>query len=147
MKRKYLIEIISGLLILLFVYAAVTKLMEYNRFHLSVEKEPLIGSFANFITWLVPAIELFISYLLFRPETRKLGLKAAFSLMSVFTLYVAYILLFVPIRPCGCGGVIQKLSWPQHLVFNIFFTVIALLGIILFDKPALRSYKHIVKPQ
>jgi hypothetical protein len=31
--------------------------------------------------------------------------------------------------PCSCGGVIQQLSWKQHIVFNISFIVLGIAGI------------------
>ncbi|WP_442892031.1 hypothetical protein [Chryseobacterium sp. VD8] len=31
--------------------------------------------------------------------------------------------------PCSCGGVIKNLTWPQHLIFNLFFVVITSLAI------------------
>jgi hypothetical protein len=46
--------------------------------------------------------------------------------------------------PCSCGGVIKKLTWPQHLAFNIFFLLIAMTGIILQRK---HTRKNIVVQQ
>jgi len=36
--------------------------------------------------------------------------------------------------PCSCGGIIAKLSWGQHLVFNLIFLGLALIGFMFFDK-------------
>ena len=59
-------------------------------------------------------------------------LFVAFLLMSLFTLYTIAILLhFFSRVPCSCGGVIRMLTWPQHLVFNIGFTMIAWFSILL----------------
>jgi putative oxidoreductase len=57
---------------------------------------------------------------------------ASLFLMSAFTIYTVAI-LFHAFRyiPCSCGGVIRKLTWPQHLFFNLFFVGISILGIIL----------------
>jgi len=55
----------------------------------------------------------------------------AFVLMTVFTLYIAYMLLFTPKLPCSCGGVLQQMTWKQHLLFNIGFTLLAAYAIWL----------------
>jgi hypothetical protein len=31
--------------------------------------------------------------------------------------------------PCSCGGIISKLSWKQHIIFNLFFIVLSVIGI------------------
>jgi len=43
-------------------------------------------------------------------------------------------LAFAPKLPCSCGGVIQKMTWGQHVIFNLFFTLLALVGIWLARK-------------
>jgi hypothetical protein len=82
----------------------------------------------------VPALELLVACLLVVPGTRKWGLYGSFALMAGFTLYVGYLLAFADDLPCSCGGVIQQMTWGQHLLFNIFFTVIAWTGIRLYKK-------------
>nr|WP_143097972.1 MauE/DoxX family redox-associated membrane protein [Chitinophaga sp. CF118] len=69
--------------------------------------------------------------LLIPNKTRKYGLLGSLVLMLVFTVYVAYVLLFTTKRPCTCGGIIRQLSWPDHLIFNISFLLLAITGIIL----------------
>jgi hypothetical protein len=48
----------------------------------------------------------------------------------MFTTYIIIITRFSPYVPCSCGGVLQKLGWTEHLVFNIVFVVLAATGII-----------------
>jgi len=65
-------------------------------------------------------------------RTRLPGLIASFILMTLFTIYTGSVLLhFFAYVPCSCGGVIRKLSWPQHMVFNLFFVALSVLGIVL----------------
>jgi hypothetical protein len=40
---------------------------------------------------------------------------------------------FDPELPCSCGGILQSMNWTQHLIFNIFFTLLG-LGAIAFEK-------------
>lgn len=126
-------ETCSALLILLFVYTGVSKFMDVQRFRIVVSQSPLIGDHARIVSFILPIAELATAALLFFPVTRKWGLIASFSLMLLFTIYVGYMIAFTPHLPCSCGGVIKKLSWREHLVFNLFFTGIAAAG-LWFDK-------------
>lgn len=138
MSKKLVIEIISALFILLFVYTAVTKLNDFENFRNVLKSSPLIGDKALFVAWMLPIGELIVSLLLFMPRTRVLGLHCSLVLMIVFTAYLSYMLTAAPHLPCSCGGVLQQMSWKEHLVFNICFSLLALLGVWLNRK----SRKH-----
>jgi len=137
MNQKTAIEIISSLLILLFVYAALSKLFEYSGFKVQLRNSEWLKPFAGIIAWLVPAIELAISLMLTVKVTRILGLYASLILLLVFTLYIAGMLLSGMRLPCSCGGIIQQLSWKQHLLFNLFFLLLSLIGIVFERKQKL----------
>ncbi len=141
-KRNRIIEIISGLLILLFVYTAVSKLLEYNRFVRTLSQSPLIKNYAHILAWLLPLFELSIAGLLVFPRTRLQGLFISSVLMLVFSSYVAYMLLSVTHLPCSCGGVLNNLTWKEHLVFNLASTLVAIIGWSMQRKSA-RSEKMI----
>lgn len=134
MKKSTTIEIICGLLILLFVYTAISKLLSYKYFVAVLDQSPLIQGKAGVIGWLLPGVEVCVSLLLLLPSTKELGLYLSFGLMVLFTAYIAYMVMFTPHLPCSCGGVIKQLSWKQHLIFNAFFILIASIGIWLFHK-------------
>lgn len=134
MKKSTTIEIIYGLLILLFVYTAASKLLSYKSFVAVLDQSPLMQGKAVTVGWLLPVVELGVSVLLFLPSTKELGLYLSFGLMVLFTAYIAYMVMFTPHLPCSCGGVIKQLSWKQHLLFNVFFILVAFAGIVLFRK-------------
>src|SRR5690606_28267369 len=46
-------------------------------------------------------------------------------------VYIAAILNLGVFIPCSCGGVLEKLGWTEHLVFNCVFVALALVGIVL----------------
>lgn len=132
MKRSLFLEIIVALFILLFVYTASSKFFDFTNFRYVLADSPLIGKrFAPVVAWALPLTELFIALLLFFPRSRRLGLWASLLIMLLFTGYLTYMIYFTPDRPCNCGGVLKQMSWKQHLVFNIFFTLLALAGIWL----------------
>lgn len=129
--KDILIEIISLLFILLFVYAAVSKLLEYEQFRMQIGQSPILGAYAGLLAWGVPGVEILISFLLVFPKTRLWGLYASTGLMSLFTLYIGAILYFSENIPCSCGGVLDQLGWEEHLIFNIIFLLLGLSGILL----------------
>lgn len=55
-------------------------------------------------------------------------------LMVAFTSYIIYIIMFNAQLPCTCGGMLEMLSWPQHLAFNITFILLGIIAIILLRK-------------
>lgn len=131
MKRKIILEVICFLFVLLFLYAAFTKLLDYQKFTVQVGQSPLLTGFGGTIPWLVISIEILVAGLLMFPRTRLVALFASFSLMTMFTAYIVAILNFSPYVPCSCGGVLEKLGWVEHLIFNGAFMVVALIGIFI----------------
>ena len=129
MKKPIVVEIIVGLLVLLFTYTALSKLFEYKSFLYSLKHAPLTMAHASILSLLVPVIELITVSLLLFKSSRYWGLRISLILMITFTAYIGYMLVFIPQLPCSCGGVIKKMSWPQHLVFNIIFTLLTLSAI------------------
>jgi hypothetical protein len=132
MKRKIIIEIISSLLILLFLYASVSKWLAFRTFIGEMNNQPFPNWMTPFLVWSIPFIEVLIAIGLIFEKTRVQSFYASLILMLAFTIYTVAILLHAfKYIPCSCGGVIRKLTWPQHLFFNLFFVGISILGIIL----------------
>lgn len=144
MKKETYINIIASLFITLFLYASVSKLTDYNQFEAQLGKSPLIMNYNTILAWLVPVIEILIAILLIFPRTIGLGLYGSMVLMAIFTLYITFIMTLSPYVPCSCGGILDKMGWGEHLVFNIVFTILAIVGIYLRSAPT--THQHIVKP-
>jgi uncharacterized membrane protein YphA (DoxX/SURF4 family) len=141
MKNKYhfLVTIISILLILLFSYAAVSKLMDYHNFIGQLRSSDLLKPIAGILTWLIPTVEFYVVLLLLVPGWKKSGMILSSVLMFLFTAYITVMLMFFKKIPCSCGGVLQNLSWHQHLVFNIVFLLLAIVGTVLIQKTETQS--------
>lgn len=139
--KKRMPDIICGLLILLFAYTAFSKLLAFSHFRFVLSSAPLIGNYSTVLAALIPVTELFIVILLFMPRTTKAGLIAASSLLLVFTVYLVFMILTDPHLPCSCGGVIQRLSWREHIAFNVFFILIGIAG-IYFHRHILNKEKQ-----
>ena len=127
----WLVYGISYSLGLLFIYAAASKLMEYDRFVVTIGQSAMLSDYAGVLAWLVPAVELVIAVMLFFDKVRLKGLLASFSIMVMFTAYIFIVLYFMDKQPCGCGGVLEKLGWDAHLIFNISFVILSAIGITL----------------
>ena len=132
LKKQVMIECIAALLIILFLYASISKFLDFKTFIDQMNNQPLPNSWTPFLVWCIPCLEIAISIALLFEHTRLLGLYASLILMILFTIYTSIVLLhFFPYVPCSCGGVIQKLTWRQHLAFNLFFVAVSALGIFL----------------
>jgi len=125
------------------VYAAVSKLADFAGFRADMYNQPLPAFAKHILIWAVPATELIIAALLISNTARLAGLYASFALMVAFTFYTVVILLhFFDYIPCSCGGIIKNLSWPQHLVLNGFFVLMALIGIIKYPLKTKQNKLH-----
>ena len=132
--KRIIADIICLLFILLFVYAAVTKLLDYEKFRVQLGQSPVLTSIGSWLVWTMPAAELVIAGMLVVPRLRLMALYAAFSLMTMFTAYIFIILTYSPFVPCSCGGILEKMGWEEHLVFNSVFVLLALTGILLLSR-------------
>ncbi len=134
-RRQLWLELISCLLIMLFLYASASKFLDFDRHVHDMSNQPLPHFMRPFLIWGVPFLEITISIALIFERSRLAGFYASFILMGLFTVYTSMVLFhFFRYVPCSCGGVIRKLNWSQHMVFNLFFVGLALTGIILQRK-------------
>lgn len=114
---------------LLFVYAAGSKILDFETFRVQLEQSPVLSAYAGFIAWAVPAVEVGLAVLLTVPYTQRLALFGCFLLMVMFTAYIYITLNFSDFVPCSCGGVLENLSWTQHLFFNVGLILLAGLAL------------------
>lgn len=121
-------------MIMLFVYAGVSKLIAQQTFLQQLKMDPYIGGYANWLSWTIPLRELMIATLLLFKKTRMAGCYAFTFLMVLFTIFITAILVGGKQLPCSCGGIIQQLNWQQHLIFNSCFIVLGIVSIILHRK-------------
>ena len=132
-NKNTFVQVTCIVFILLFVYAAVSKILEYEKFYVQLSKSPLLTSSSGLLVWIVPLIEIVISVMLSNSRWRFLGICAAFFLMVVFSAYIIAITNFSSYIPCSCGGILEKMSWNQHLVFNSFFVLLGAIGVLVCD--------------
>ncbi|HEX9511270.1 MAG TPA: MauE/DoxX family redox-associated membrane protein [Puia sp.] len=133
-RKQIILETICLLFFVLFLYTGVSKILDIARIRVVMGSYPIIKPFSSWLSYAIISVEILVALLLLWPEKRLIALYICFGLMALFTIYVIIVLKTSDHLPCTCGGVIQKMSWNQHLFFNLFFLALALLGIILYDK-------------
>jgi uncharacterized membrane protein YphA (DoxX/SURF4 family) len=130
--KNLIVEAICFCLILLFMYAATSKLLDVERFSVQIGQSRLLTKYSEVLVWAVPLIEILISIMLAVSRFRLVALYASFTLMLLFTGYIVMVLTFDGRVPCSCGGVLEMLDWEAHLVFNGCFVLLSFVGIILY---------------
>ena len=130
-------------LICLFMYTAQSKLMNLGDFQLKLGQSPFISHISKFVSWTIPLAELATAFLLTFNKTRLVGFYFAFGLMFLFTGYVFQMLHFSYFLPCSCGGVLEEMSWKQHLYFNACFTLLSVAGILITRAPSIPGLRPI----
>lgn len=133
--KNAIISLLNNLFVLLFVYAAASKLLDYSTFQNQLGQSPLLASYAHWIVWFIPLIEILVALLLVFKSTQRWGLLGFFGLMVMFTAYIIIILNFTPFVPCSCGGVLEKLGWTEHLVFNSVVVLLSGLVLLHYSQP------------
>ncbi|WP_316846852.1 MauE/DoxX family redox-associated membrane protein [Pedobacter psychrodurus] len=115
----------------LFAISAYDKITDHERFLKGLAKVKYVGNFAPAVSYLVPIGEIAVCLLLSISKTVRLGLYGFIGLMGIFTLHIAVMLLWAEKLPCHCNLIIEKLSFGQHLIFNIAFILLAFLELWL----------------
>ena len=121
---------VSLFFIILFIYAAASKMLDFENFQVQLAQSPLLSAYAGFVSYGVIILELAIVGLLCVHASRLSGLYASFAIMIAFTVYIFLILNYSDFVLCSCGGILEKMGWAEHLIFNIGCVVMACLAII-----------------
>jgi len=127
MKKDIYINVCCTLLIILFVYAAGSKLIDYEHSLREMHNQIFPTFAANILTWLVPTLEIGAILLLLLPSSKIIGLWISLALMSVFTVYIAIVMTGIFGRiPCSCGGILNNMPYSTHLIFNLLVILLTL---------------------
>ncbi len=143
MKKHLLAEICVCLLIILFSYASLTKIIDHRHFAFQLHLVPVewIRTTTPFISWAVPLFEMVLAIGLLFSSIRLKVLYASLCLLVIFEFYIGSLLLSGYDLPCTCGGVISKLSWKGHLLFNAVFISLALFAITILKEKRVSDVK------
>lgn len=132
MKKRYAVSAIIALLVLLFVYTAASKVLDLETFRGNMYNQGLPRWLTEFLIWGLPPAEIAVVCCLLFSGTQRMGLYLSLTLLLLYTIYVAAILLRLLHRiPCSCGGIFRHMSWQQQLWLNLTFITLIVLALIL----------------
>jgi len=118
------------ILIALWSYAFFIKIIDFSHYQKQMADQPFAGIFKSVLTYGLLVFEGIAALLLIIGHQRS-GLRLSLMLLIAFSLYILFILAgYFPERPCSCGGFISKMSWKNHLWFNL--ALIAINSFCLF---------------
>ncbi|WPU96494.1 hypothetical protein SNE25_13285 [Mucilaginibacter sabulilitoris] len=143
MKKEFIADIMVALIFMMLLYASFSKYVDFAGYQRAMHNQPFPSWFSDALVFVLPPMEIIVAILLAIDKTKVTGLKATVGLMTAFTLYIVAILLHLfPMVPCTCGGIIRLMSWPQHLLFNLFFIAIAIIALkITVENQPNKSYQ------
>ena len=137
-----LVQVISLILMALFIYTAVSKLLYLDTFQMRLGQMPYLSKNALPISWAIPFLELVIAGLMLLPRYRTIGFYASVGLLGLFTLYIVVLLHSGTDLPCSCGGILSTMGWKDHILFNGVCMAMALLAIIIDKKQNRETLPH-----
>jgi putative oxidoreductase len=146
MNRKNVVEVIVTLILSMYLYASFSKYFDFSYFQRAMYNQPFPVWFSTSLIWLLPPVEILVALSLIPEKTRVQGLWASSIMMAGFTLYVIAVMLHLfPKVPCSCGGAIREFTWEQHLLFNLFFLFLSVLGLLMSKKDFNQNLQNIDK--
>ena len=92
-------HLLTALLILLYVYAASSKLLDFTAFRGQLYNQSFPHGLADVLLYVLPAAELLTAGLLYFDRTRRAGLWVSLGLLVVFTGYILAVKLQIARKP------------------------------------------------
>ena len=120
--HKILAEMVYLFLIAFFCYTASNKLINLTSFQTNLIKTTMFSKeVANWFSVLVVIFEFVVVLILL--FNKKIGLWLFSSTLLIFTLYISFLRSQGLYEVCGCGGVLNGLSYSYHLLINILLII------------------------
>jgi putative oxidoreductase len=134
-KAERFLKISASIIALLWFYAAVSKLMNFEHFKEAIQKQPLWPAMKAVVTYGLLPFEILLGIMLITEKRVMRGLYLSAASFLLFFGYTALILskVFGGV-PCACGGLIERMGWTFHLWFNLGFFALTLITIIIHKK-------------
>ena len=126
-RREIFIEGVVFMLILLWVYTSLSKILVFNQFKVQMSMQTVPNFSKPVLPYFLPLAELFLATLLMSRVTRIMGLWLSSFFMIVFTGYILLVITGSFGRvPCSCGGIFEKLGWTAHFIVNLIILLFTL---------------------
>ncbi|WP_400260880.1 MauE/DoxX family redox-associated membrane protein [Sphingobacterium sp. SG20118] len=146
--RNYIIDTISGIYILTFLFTTINKWSEMPKFLGQMERMPFWDWLAAPVAYGLPTTMGIIALWLALGKQRKIALTIGVGLLIILGVYIILILnyAFGPGYPCSCAGLFD-LSWKQQLFLNMSFIALGVTAIFLIrpeDNKPMIIIRHLV---
>lgn len=117
-------------LILLFTYTGLDKIIRWEENQSAFRNQPIPIEVSEYLSVLIPMIELVLVVLLLFQETRWWGYLFSSQILVIFTTYIGLIWIGAfPRVPCSCAGILERLDWSTHFYLNLFFLLLNWIGL------------------
>jgi hypothetical protein len=122
----------QALLILFFSYTLANKVANYADFELNLQKTGLypVGLLRPIAIATLVAEAGAIALLIWKTAY---GYRFVLLLISLFTGYICFLQIVGRYEVCGCGGILNGLTFPIHLGINIALLV-SLSIVLVYEK-------------
>lgn len=133
--KRFFVDSACLLVSITFIYAGFIKLLDNKLFILQLDKSPLLPDALLYpISIFFPVLEIVCGIAIFFNRTKKAALYTSLLLFFIFTIYLIVLNTFFVDVPCSCGGILGKMSYTVHIIFNIAFILLLLLAIRFYEK-------------
>lgn len=121
---------IRTLLLLTFSYSTFFKVQNLSSFQLNLLKTGLFNDTTLvLVAYGAVILELAICFALIKFPQK--GILLALLSVLAFTAYITYLNVNQLYTECGCGGILNSLSYPNHLAFNLTLLGLCVAHILL----------------
>lgn len=134
MKARTIIEVIASLLIVLFLYAAIVQAVSHPGFQSQIDRILSHNALSGIVAWLLPAIQLTLAFLLWRPATRLAGFSCSLAMVGCYTVYLIMMLPAAQRSACHCGELWQQASLELNILVNLGIIVLSAAAIVLIGR-------------
>jgi hypothetical protein len=126
LTSQWIVPLLRCILSFVLLYSSFSKFVDFELFLNKLGKSPLLpASVIAPVGVSVILTEFILPVLLFFRRTEAASYLLICIMMYTFTGYIIIVWQFSPYVPCSCGGVTEKLSWPQHIILNVLVFAIA----------------------
>lgn len=131
-QRLIIKNFIVFALILLWVYAAASKAVDFNMFKGQMQRQVLPGFLKEILPYTLPELEIATALSLLFDRTQLAGFGISAVLLFAFTIYIGgAVFRFYDKIPCTCGGLLGAWGWDAHFIFNVVFTLLTAVGFVI----------------
>lgn len=130
MRRRKINTLISFILILLFSYTGLDKLINWQQSNKAFHNQTFPPELADILSYAVPGLELILALLLAFQAFRWWGYLGSILILTVFLTYIGLIWVGAfPRVPCNCAGILESLDWAEHFFLNLLLILLGILGL------------------